>query len=193
MTAATFTSEINTFISLLEEARTAFSAERVDMAVALISKAVKADRPVLVCGNGGSAADAQHIVGELVGKFLKDRPPINAICLSSNTSTMTAWANDHSYEDVFARQVQAHGRQGGVLLALSTSGNSGNVVKAAETARALGMPVVSMTGQGGGKLAALSDVLFDVPSRSTPMIQQVHICLYHFLCARVEAAASSIG
>src|SRR5690606_19408612 len=96
-------------------------------------------------------------------------------------------ANDYSYEDVFARQVEAYGGNGGVLLALSTSGNSPNVLRAAEKARALGLSVVALTGAGGGRLAPLSDILLDAPSRATPLIQQVHICLYHYICERIEA------
>ena len=172
----------------LKEAAHAFDDNRVAEAVDLITEALRRDRPLLVCGNGGSAADAQHITGELVGRFLKERRALNAICLSANISVLTAWANDYDYQDVFSRQVEAHGQKGGVLLAISTSGNSPNVIRAAETARKLRMPVVSLTGRGGGALAQASDVLLDVPSGETPFIQQAHICLYHFICERVEAA-----
>ena len=99
---------------------------------------------------------------------------------------LTAWANDYSYDTVFSRQVEAYGEPGGVLLGLSTSGNSRNVVAAFEQARAIGMTTIALTGKGGGKLAGLSDILLDVPSRSTPLIQQAHLCLYHHLCERVE-------
>lgn len=175
-------------IDVLDRSVAAFQGDRVDHAIALIVDALRVGRPLLVCGNGGSAADAQHITGELVGRFLKERRALNAICLSTNVAALTAWANDYHYDDVFARQVEAHAPAGGVLLALSTSGNSANVVRAAAAAKRLGVSVISMTGQGGGKLKALSDVLLDVPSDKTPMIQQVHICLYHFICERVEAA-----
>lgn len=148
--------------------------------------ALAANRPLLVCGNGGSAADAQHIVGEMVGRFLKERRALKAICLSSNPAVLTAWSNDYSYETVFSRQVEAYGEEGGVLLGLSTSGNSGNVVKALEAARKLGMATIGLTGEGGGKMAALCDHLLAVPSRSTPAIQQVHLALYHCYCAAVE-------
>ena len=173
--------------SALHEAARAFDDDRVDRVVSLISNELRHDRPLLVCGNGGSAADAQHITGELVGRFLKERRALNAICLSANTAVLTAWANDYDYADIFARQVEAHGRKGGVLLAISTSGNSPNVVRAAEAARNLQIPVIALTGRGGGNLAAFSDVLLDVPSDETPFIQQAHICLYHFICERVEA------
>lgn len=172
----------------LQEAARAFDDGRVDKAINLISEELLHGRPLLVCGNGGSAADAQHITGELVGRFLKERRALNAVCLSTNVAVLTAWANDYDYNEVFARQVEAHGRNGGVLLAISTSGNSPNVVRAAETAQGLQMPVVSLTGRGGGNLAEYSDILLDVPSEETPFIQQAHICLYHFMCERIEAA-----
>lgn len=172
----------------LREAARAFDDDRIESSVNLIVEELRHDRPLLVCGNGGSAADAQHITGELVGRFLKERRALNAICLAANTSVLTAWANDYDYRDIFARQVEAHGKNGGVLLAISTSGNSPNVVRAAEAARDLQIPVVSLTGRGGGALAQTSDVLLDVPSDETPFIQQAHICIYHFLCERIEAA-----
>ncbi len=174
-------------IRVLEDAALAFGDDRVDRAVALIWEALRQDRPLLICGNGGSASDAEHIATELVGRFLKERRALNAICLSANAGVLTAWANDHDYDDVFARQVEAHGASGGVLLVLSTSGNSANVVRAAQAARRMNLPVVAMTGQGGGALAGHCDVLLDVPSDQTPLIQQAHICLYHYICARVEA------
>lgn len=157
-------------------------------AIAATALALRAGRPLLVCGNGGSAADAQHIVGEMVGRFLKERRALRAICLSSNPAVLTAWANDYSYETVFSRQVEAYAEHGGVLLGLSTSGNSRNVVNALEAARAAGMITIGLTGEGGGAMAPLCDHLFAVPSRSTPAIQQVHLCLYHCYCAGVEAA-----
>lgn len=174
-------------IDVLRRLRDAGADGRVEQAAALVTAALGAGRALLVCGNGGSASDAQHITGELVGRFLKERRGLKAICLSSNAAVLTAWANDYDYGTVFSRQVEAYGEPGGVLLGLSTSGNSANVVKAFEAARAAGMTTIALTGEGGGKLAALSDVLLDVPSRHTPLIQQAHICLYHFLCEQVEA------
>lgn len=174
-------------IDTLTQSLSYFSDDRIERAIGLIVDALLADRPLLICGNGGSAADAQHIAGELVGRFLRTRRALNVYCLSSNASVLTAWANDYSYEGVFARQVEAHGRKGGVLLALSTSGNSPNVVAAARAAMSMGLGVVSLTGSGGGNLARVSDILLDVPSTNTPLIQQVHACLYHFLCERIEA------
>jgi D-sedoheptulose 7-phosphate isomerase len=171
----------------LDEAMTWPGMAAVDDAVTLIGAGLAAGKPLMVCGNGGSASDAMHIAGELVGRFLKERKAIDCICLSSNTAVLTAWANDYAYDTVFARQVEAHGRNGGVLLGISTSGNSGNVVRAFEAARALGVKTVALTGRGGGKLAPLSDVLIDVPSRHTPIVQQLHVCIYHYVCEQIEA------
>jgi D-sedoheptulose 7-phosphate isomerase len=161
---------------------------RMDQAIAAIVSAFKANRALLVCGNGGSASDSMHITGELVGRFLKERRALKAICLSSNPSILTAWTNDYDYDTVFSRQVEAFGEPGGVLIGLTTSGNSPNVLNAFAKARELGMTTIAFTGEGGGKSAALADILLDVPSRSTPLIQQAHICLYHFLCEHVETA-----
>lgn len=163
------------------------AAQQVEPAARLIAQALKADKPLLVCGNGGSAADSQHIAGELVGRFLKERRALRCISLTADSAVMTALANDYGYEAVFARQVEAYGEAGGAVLGISTSGNSANVVAAFEKARAIGMTTIALTGEGGGKLAALADVLIDVPSRHTPDIQQVHLALYHFLCERVES------
>jgi D-sedoheptulose 7-phosphate isomerase len=127
-----------------------------------------------------------HLTGELVGRFLLERRPLNAICLTSNSALVTAWANDYSYDTVFSRQTEAYGREGGVLLGISTSGTSKNVVTAFQQARAMGMHTVALTGEGGGALAPLSDFLFAVPSGSTPLIQQVHLCLYHYFCGEIE-------
>lgn len=155
-------------------------------AVTAIAAALGADRALLVCGNGGSAADAEHIVGELVGRFLRERRAYKAMALTGPSALITAWSNDYDYESAFARQVEAFGEKGGVLLGISTSGNSRNVVRALEAARAKGMVTVGLTGAGGGAMAALCDHLLAVPSRSTPAVQQVHLCLYHYLCAAVE-------
>ncbi|MCK8787206.1 SIS domain-containing protein [Roseomonas sp. NAR14] len=163
----------------------------MERAVQATVEALAAGRPLLVCGNGGSAADAQHIVGEMVGRFLKERRALKAICLSSNAAVLTAWANDYSYETVFSRQVEAYAEPGGVVLGISTSGNSRNVVAALEVARAAGMVTIGLTGEGGGRMAELCDHLFAVPSRSTPAIQQVHLCLYHCFCAAVEEAMTN--
>jgi D-sedoheptulose 7-phosphate isomerase len=161
--------------------------ERIEAAISAVAEALAQNRPLLICGNGGSAADAMHITGELVGRFLKERRALRAVCLADNPAVLTAWSNDYSFEQVFARQVEAYGEAGGVLLAISTSGNSPNVLAALAVARRMELVTVGLTGEGGGKMSALCDHLLDVPSRSTPLIQQVHICLYHHICAVVEA------
>jgi D-sedoheptulose 7-phosphate isomerase len=180
-------------VEYLEQSERAIAAMRahgavahVDTAIDAIAATLGAGKPLLVCGNGGSASDAMHIAGELVGRFLKERRALNCICLSSNPTVLTAWSNDYSYDTVFSRQVEAYGAAGGAILGISTSGNSENVIEAFHAARALKMTCIGLTGEGGGRMAGVSDILIDVPSRSTPLIQQVHICLYHFICEKVE-------
>jgi D-sedoheptulose 7-phosphate isomerase len=186
MSTATLTAYLAQSRQALDETIAWPGMAAVDDAVALIGAGLAEGKPLMVCGNGGSASDAMHIAGELVGRFLKERKAIDCICLSANTAVLTAWANDYAYDTVFARQVEAHGKNGGVLLGISTSGNSTNVVRAFEAARALGVRTVALTGRGGGRLAPLSDVLIDVPSRQTPIIQQLHVCIYHYVCERIE-------
>lgn len=161
-------------------------------AVAVSVRALREGLPILVCGNGGSAADAQHISSELVGRFLRERQALNVICLSSNMATMTALGNDYGYQEVFSRQVQGYGRPGAVLIGLSTSGTSKNVVKAFEVARLLGMTTIAFTGERGGPLGNNADILITVPSVHTPVIQQLHVCLYHYFCDQVEKEFSSL-
>ena len=161
-------------------------AEKIEAAGSLIVPSLSADKPLLVCGNGGSAADALHISGELVGRYLVERRALNVICLSANAAIITAWANDYHYDSIFARQVEAHGNKGGVLLCISTSGNSKNIIKALSVAKHLGMATIGMTGEGGGRMASLCDVLIDVPSRVTPRVQEMHSVIYHFLCEKIE-------
>lgn len=161
--------------------------DTVSESIFMLVRALEQKKPVLVCGNGGSASDAQHIAGELVGRFLLERPALNVLALSSNSSVLTAWSNDYDYDTVFSRQVEAHGQEGGILWGISTSGNSMNVLNAMRAAKALNMGVLGLTGEGGGKMGAACDVLMDVPSRSTPRIQEMHLVLYHFICERVEA------
>ncbi len=163
-------------------------AAKIEEACALIVSSLSANRPLLVCGNGGSAADALHISGELVGRFLVERRALNVICLTANAAIITAWANDYDYESIFSRQVEAHGNNGGVLLCISTSGNSKNVIKALSMAKHLGMATIGMTGEGGGGMASLCDVLIDVPSNVTPRVQEMHLVIYHFLCEQIELA-----
>lgn len=159
----------------------------MERAVSAVVAALAEGKALLVCGNGGSASDAIHIAGELVGRFLKERKAYNVIALPANAAVLTAWGNDYGFDTVFSRQVEAHGGEGAVLLAISTSGNSPSILAAAEQARSMGMTVISMTGETGGKLKPLTDILLNVPSTSTPIIQQGHLCLYHHLCEKVEA------
>ena len=179
-------SYLNESIALIEKTAQLIDDERMNAVVDVVVMALGAGKPLLVCGNGGSAADAMHITGELVGRFLLERRALKAICLADNPAVLTAWSNDYSFETVFARQVEAYGEPGAVLLGLSTSGNAANVVAAFEAARASAVVTVAFTGEGGGRLAPLADHLLAVPSRNTAMIQQSHICLYHYLCSAVE-------
>ena len=161
--------------------------EVVDHVARIMVEAFRADKKVLLCGNGGSAADAQHIAAELSGRFYFDRKPLFAEALHANTSYLTAVANDYSYAEIFSRLVQGCGRKGDVLIAISTSGNSENVVRAVQAARATDMIAVGMTGEGGGKLRELCHHLIEVPSRDTARIQECHITFGHVLCELVEA------
>lgn len=164
--------------------------EPLTRAAQLIAASLAAGRTLLVCGNGGSAADAQHIAAEFVGRYLKERAPMPALALHANTSVLTAVGNDYGFDEVFARQVWAHGHEGGVLLAISTSGKSPNVLRAVEAARTLGMTVIGLSGGDGGPLAAACDVCLTVPVSSTPRVQEMHILLAHTLCGLVEDALS---
>ncbi|MFM9008904.1 MAG: D-sedoheptulose 7-phosphate isomerase [Bacteroidota bacterium] len=159
---------------------------RIAEAAARCADTLSQKGKILLCGNGGSAADAQHIAAELSGRFYTDRPPLYAEALHVNGSYMTAVANDYSYDVVYSRMVEAAGRKGDVLIGLSTSGNSGNVVKALETARELGMVCIGLTGDGGGKMAELCDIIINVPSKDTPRIQECHILIGHILCQLIE-------
>jgi D-sedoheptulose 7-phosphate isomerase len=167
--------------------------QKIDMSITVLSKALKSQLPVLIAGNGGSAADALHISGELVGKFLLERPALNVICLNSNSSVMTAWANDYSFEDVFARQVQAHGMRGGVFWGISTSGNSENILRGLTVARELEMGTIMLTGRGGGKASTMCDLLIDVPATETPRVQELHIGIYHYICEKLESSVQDSG
>jgi D-sedoheptulose 7-phosphate isomerase len=152
----------------------------------MLTEAFLGGKKLLVYGNGGSASDAEHICGELVGRFLKERRGLPAIALSSNQSVLTAWGNDYSFDSVFERQVQALGQPGDVAWGISTSGNSANVVRAHRMAKELGMRTIGLTGLGGGELGPWCDVLLAAPVRETPRIQEVHLVTYHAICAEVE-------
>ena len=140
----------------------------------------------MLCGNGGSAADSQHLAAEFTGRFIKDRPPIAAIALSTDTSALTCIANDYSFEAIFARQVQAIGKPGDCLIAISTSGNSGNVLAAVAAAKAIGITCIGLLGRDGGKLKSVCDISIVVPSQVTARIQEAHILIGHSLCGAVE-------
>ena len=155
--------------------------------IQLIADAYRADGKVLFCGNGGSAADAQHLSAELSGCFYMDRDPLNAEALHVNSSFLTATANDLSYDKVYERMIQAIGRQGDVLVALSTSGTSANILKALKIARERGLKTIGMTGSDGRRMAEYCDVLIRVPSADTPRIQEMHMLLGHIICENVES------
>lgn len=165
-------------------------AGRIAEAVEIVLAAYRNGGGVFAFGNGGSAADAQHLVGELVGRFLLDRGALKAYALTTNSSTLTAVANDSDFDRIFVRQLEACAGPGDVAIGLSTSGDSPNVVAALAAAREIGMKTIAMTGAGGGRCAALADVLLDVPAESTPRIQEAHAVIYHTLCEMVEAGAA---
>ena len=182
---------INQIISESIEVRRAVMDDQVllkgiELTAAACIQSLKQDGKILLCGNGGSAADAQHISAELTGRFLRDRRALYAEALHVNTSALTAIANDYGYEHIFERQVEAMGRKGDVLIGLSTSGNSSNVLLAMHKARTQGMVTIGMTGAQGGKLEALSDILLRVPSSDTARIQEVHLLIGHILCGMIE-------
>lgn len=160
--------------------------ERLRSAISVCFESLSNGHALLVCGNGGSAADSMHITSELVGRFLHERKAYKCICLSSNPAIITALGNDYAFDTIFARQVEAYGEKGGVLIGLSTSGNSKNVVEAFKKAKQMGIITIGFTGKNGGKMAKFTDFLIDVPSISTPAIQQVHVHLYHYFCEELE-------
>lgn len=171
---------------LLQKTATSHISDRLENAILVSVESLRNGRALLVCGNGGSAADSMHIAGELVGRFRRERKAYRCICLTSNSAVITAVGNDFVFDDIFARQVEAYGERGGVLIGLSTSGNSKNVILAFKRAKDLGMTTIGFTGKGGGKMAGYTDILIDVPSTSTPAIQQVHTHLYHYFCGELE-------
>lgn len=153
-----------------------------------ITRCLRNNGKVILLGNGGSAADAQHIAAEFVGKFAVKRRGLPALALTTNTSTLTAIGNDFGFKRVFARQIEAHGRGGDVVIAISTSGNSSNVLEAVKTAKRNNIVTVGMTGQNGGKLAALTDITIKVPSKNTQHIQESHIMIGHILTGLAESS-----
>jgi D-sedoheptulose 7-phosphate isomerase len=175
----------------LDEHRALFNrldalSEPIARAASLIAAALSAGHKLLLCGNGGSAADAQHMAAEFTGRFIKDRKPLAAIALSTDSSALTCIANDYSFDEVFYRQVLGLGQAGDCLLAISTSGNSKNVLRAVEAARGLGVRTLALLGRDGGQLAGQCEVAVIVPSPSTARIQEAHIMIIHTLCGMIE-------
>ena len=162
--------------------------KNVQQAADVISAAFRSDKKVLFCGNGGSAADAQHLAAEFSGRYYFDRDPLFSEALHVNTSDVTAVANDYSYDQIYSRLVKAKGREGDVLVGMSTSGNSNNIVEAFKQGNANGMHVIAMTGRSGGRMKEHCDLLLNMPSEDTPRIQECHMLLGHIICQLVEEA-----
>jgi|TARA_B110000263_G_scaffold220184_1_gene207868 D-sedoheptulose 7-phosphate isomerase len=160
--------------------------QTIEQIVELCIVAFRNDKKMLLCGNGGSASDAQHIAAELSGRFYKDRKPLYAEALHVNSSYITAVANDYGYEETYARMTEAAGREGDILLGISTSGNSSNVVKAIEKANEIGMTTIGFIGNNGGKMDSICDYIIKIPSDDTPRIQEAHILIGHILCQLIE-------
>jgi D-sedoheptulose 7-phosphate isomerase len=184
--------------SLLEAGQLATTLARtiaadLQAAVTLIADSILAGGKTLACGNGGSAAEAQHFAGEMVGRFLFNRPAVAGIALNTDTSILTAIGNDYGYEKVFSRQVEALGRAGDVLLGFSTSGTSANVILAFETARGRGLKTIAMIGAAKPPALEMCDVCFCIPSEATPRIQEMHMAIMHAICERVETRLFARG
>lgn len=162
--------------------------DAVRKTIETVIAAVKSGGKVMICGNGGSAADAQHFAGEFVCRFFKDRAPMAAIALTTDTSVITAIGNDYSYDEIFSRQVAGLGKKGDVLIGISTSGNSRNVLKAFQEARRAGIAAILLTGEKAGSIVPESDVVIAVPSSVTPRIQEMHLLIEHIICEEVEKA-----
>ncbi len=160
--------------------------ESLEKAVSLMVDTLNNDGAVYVMGNGGSAADAQHFVAEMVGRFLMERAPLRFFALTTNTSILTAIGNDYTFDRVLARQVEAAVKPNDVVIGISTSGNSSNIISAFEAAKQIGCKLIGMTGESGGKMASICDVLIGVPSESTPRIQEAHILYIHILSLIIE-------
>ena len=160
--------------------------DKIEQSIVLIISALNNGNKILFCGNGGSAADAQHLAAELSGRFYFDRAPLASEALHCNSSYLTAVANDYGYDEVFARIIKGIGKKGDVLVGLSTSGNSQNIIKAFEVAKQQGINVIAFTGATGGKMKELADILLNVPSTDTPRIQEAHITVGHVICEQVE-------
>jgi D-sedoheptulose 7-phosphate isomerase len=185
MSLASFRADLNEHLAVMQGM--AALGEPIERAAGLIECAVRSGNKLMLCGNGGSAADSQHIAAEFTGRFVKDRKPLPALALSTDSSALTCIANDYSFDEVFSRQVIGLGRAGDCLLAISTSGNSRNVIRAVEAARAAQIRTIGLLGRDGGKLRGLCELSIIVPSETTARIQEAHIFIGHTLCALVEA------
>lgn len=179
------------FLQYLDEHLALFTrlhclADDVDAAILTIAESIRSGGKVLLCGNGGSAADCQHIAAELTGRFIKERKPLPAIALTTDTSALTCIGNDYSFADIFHRQVMALGQPNDCLIGISTSGNSENVIGAVNAAKSVGMRTIGLLGRDGGKLAPLCDQHIIVPSATTARIQEAHILIGHALCGGIE-------
>jgi D-sedoheptulose 7-phosphate isomerase len=192
MTKATLRANIESSIETHTRLMSACLPDLTVAAEALVA-AFRTGHKALFFGNGGSAADAQHLAAEFVGRYMRERAPLPALALNANTSAVTAIANDHGYEQVFARQLEAFGSPGDVAFAISTSGNSPSIVEAVRCARRLRLFTIGLTGASGGLLRDLVDVLIAIPSEATPRIQECHILLGHALCDAVEQALADRG
>lgn len=170
----------------------AINSDRLVGAADILIDSLRCPCPVLACGNGGSAAEAQHLVGELVGRFLREREPWPAIALTTDSSVMTAIANDYGFEHVFQRQVAAFGMVGGALVAFTTSGESPNIVNAVREARRRGMRVLAFTGREPSTVSRFADITLAVPAKSTPLVQEVHAVLLHLVCDMVESSLMAV-
>lgn len=159
---------------------------RIESTAAIITNSLRNGGKIHFCGNGGSAADAQHLAAELSGRFYFDRPPLNAEALHCNTSYLTAVGNDYGYDLIFSRLLKGTARKGDVIVGISTSGNSKNIINAFEAAKEMGVSIIAMTGETGGKMKDYADILLNVPSKDTPRIQESHIMIGHIICELVE-------
>jgi len=160
--------------------------KRVEAVCQTAIQTYKNNKKILIAGNGGSAADAQHIAAELVARFYFDRPALGAMALTTDSSILTAIGNDYGYDQLFSRQIEANGNEGDIFIAISTSGNSVNIIKAIESAKKKGLTIVGLTGNKEGKMDALCDMIIKVPSSDTPRIQEAHILIGHILCGTIE-------
>ena len=184
MNDTTFLTNLTEHMALCQQLGTLDTS--VSQAIQACVQSLQKGGKLMLCGNGGSAADSQHLAAEFTGRFSKDRPPIAAVALSTDTSALTCIGNDYSFNDIFSRQVQALGKAGDCLIAISTSGNSGNVLSAVAAAQSLGISTIGLLGRDGGKLKAQCDIAIVVPSQVTARIQEAHILIGHSLCGAVE-------